>query len=212
MRPEAERPAFRELVDWIDGRLDAGAAARIAAWVESGDPHTRRTVDWLRGFRATARALPLHAPPPLVRQSLNQYFRRWSAGRAAGPRPTRLFQARLIFDSREDIALAGTRAAGDAAASVHLAFTTEIADLVVDAHPLGGGRIRLDGQVLPIEPIDAPVFEAEAQGVGFSARTVEGDELGRFSLADVPAGVQRLRAVNGRITIVADLDLGEFAQ
>jgi hypothetical protein len=207
MRPERERPDFRELVDWLDGSVDAGTAARITAWLQSGDPYTRRTVDWLRGFMATARALPLHDPPPLVRQNLNQYFKRWSEGRAAGPQPTRLIPARLMFDSRKEIALAGTRTAGDEASTVHLAFTTDVADLVVDAHPLGGGRLRLDGQVLPLEPLEAPVFEAEAQCEGFSARTVDGDELGRFSLANVPAGVCRLRAGNGEITIVADLDL-----
>jgi hypothetical protein len=207
MRPENERPEFAELVDWLDGRLDARAGARVAAWVESGDPHTCHTVAWLRGFMATARALPLRAPPPLVRQNLNQYFKSWSQGRAAGPRPTRLFVARLMFDSRRDVALAGARAAVDSTAGVHLAFTTDVADLVVDAHPLGGGRVRLDGQILPLEPLEAPVFEAEAEAEGFSARTVDGDELGRFSLADVPAGVRRLRAGNGEITIVADLDL-----
>jgi hypothetical protein len=207
MTPEGQRPDFRELVDWLDGRADPDAAARIAGWLESGDPHTRRSVEWLRGFMATARALPLHSPPPLVRQSLNQYFKRWREGRAAGPRPTRLLNARLMFDSREDIALAGMRAAGDAAPGVHLAYTTDVADLVVDAHPLGGGRARLEGQVLPLEPLEAPVFEAEAQGEGFAARTVDGDELGRFSLADLPAGVRRLRVDNGDITIVAELDL-----
>jgi hypothetical protein len=207
MTPESERPDFQELVDWIDGRVDDPAAARIAAWVESGDPHTCRMVDWLCGFMATARALPLHAPPPLVRQNLNQYFKHWSRGRAAGPRPTRLFEARLLFDSRRDVALAGARAATDSTASVHMAFSTDVADLVLDAHPLGAGHIRLDGQVLPFEPLTAPVFDIEVEGEGFSARTVDGDELGRFSLADVPSGVRRLRAGNGEITIVADFDL-----
>jgi hypothetical protein len=135
MRPEAHRPEFQELVDWLDGRLDVAAAARVAAWVDSGDPHTCRAVDWLRGFMATAHTLPLHAPPPLVRQNLNQYFRQWSRGRAAGPRPTRLFQARLMFDSRRDVALAGARAAIDSTASVHIGFSTDVADLVVDVGP-----------------------------------------------------------------------------
>jgi hypothetical protein len=213
MSPDGERPEFRELVDWLDGRLDPGAAARIAGWVQSGDPHTQRTVEWLRSFKAIARDLPLHEPPPLVRQSLNQYFRRWSEGRTAGPRPTRLFEARLMFDSRRDeMALAGTRAASDGAASVHLAFTTEVADVVLDAHPLGGGHVRLDGQVLPVEPLEAPVFEAEAEGDGFSVRTVDGDELGRFCLPEVPVTACRLRAGNGEITIVAPLHLREIAE
>ena len=53
----------------------------------------------------------------------------------------------------------------------------------------------------------APVFEASVTGPGFTIRTRDGDELGRFSLRDVPRTRCQLKASNGLITVVADLDL-----
>jgi hypothetical protein len=80
----------RTLLDWLDGRLDADAAERVAVWVAGGDERTVRTVEWLRGFLATARLLPLEEPPPSVRQGLRVYFARWSRARGvAGQQPGR---------------------------------------------------------------------------------------------------------------------------
>jgi hypothetical protein len=74
---DRRRPGFRTLLDWLEGRLDADAAERVAAQVAEADERTLRTVDWLRGFLTTARLLPLEEPPPVVRQGLRQYFARW---------------------------------------------------------------------------------------------------------------------------------------
>ena len=78
MSMDPGRPDFRTLLDWLEGRLDADQAARVAAQVAAADERTLRTLDWLRGFLTTARELPLEEPPPAVRQSLKQYFARWS--------------------------------------------------------------------------------------------------------------------------------------
>jgi hypothetical protein len=86
---DAGRPDFRTLLDWLEGRLDADRAERVAAQVAEADERTLRTVDWLRGFLTTARELPLEEPPPIVRQNLRQYFARWSRAQAAlGEYPT----------------------------------------------------------------------------------------------------------------------------
>lgn len=76
------RPDFRTLLDWLEGRLDADKAERVAVQVAEADERTLRTVDWLRGFLTAARGLPLEEPPPTVRQSLKQYFARWSRAQA----------------------------------------------------------------------------------------------------------------------------------
>jgi hypothetical protein len=76
-------PDVRTLLDWLEGRLDPDRAERVAAQVADADERTLRTVQWLRGFLATARELPLEEPPPMVRQSLKQYFARWSRAPAA---------------------------------------------------------------------------------------------------------------------------------
>jgi hypothetical protein len=206
MSRDPDHPGFATLLDWLEGRLDPDTAGQVAAHVALADERTRGTVDWLQGFLETARALPLHEPPPIVRQSLSQHFDSWRRVRA-GPRPRpREVRARLTFDSRQDLALAGVRSGAADDAAVHLVYSTEEGDLLIDAYRLGGGMVRLDGQVLLAGPPQAPVFEASVTGKDFTARTMDGDELGRFCIRDVPEGRCRLRASNGLITIVADLD------
>jgi hypothetical protein len=200
-------PDFETLVDWLEGRLDPRTAEQVAAQVADGDERTRCTVDWLRGFLATAHALPLHEPPPIVRQSLQQHFERWSRAKAELGQQPRVVHTRLLFDSRQDLALAGVRAGAGEDGTFHLAYTAEEGDLLVDVYRLEAGLVRLDGQVLLAQPRQAPVFEASVTGTGFTVRTKDGDELGRFSLRDVPARQCRLEATNGLVTVVAVLDL-----
>lgn len=209
MTAEAARPDFATLIDWIEGRLDAEAATEVADAVAAGDPRTRASVQWLHGFLATARTLPLHQPPPIVRQTLRQYFARWAEARAALDRPPVEYAAGVLFDSRQDLALVGVRAADDADDLVHLAFGTDVADLVVDVRRLGAGSVRIDGQVLLADPGAAPIFEASAHGRDVTLRSVDGDELSRFRLPAVPDHVSELRVSNGEIVLVAVLDLGE---
>jgi hypothetical protein len=206
-------PDFATLLDWVEGRLEPGVAAEVARQVVAGDARTLGIVAWLRQFHDMARELPLHEPPPLVRQRLQQYFDRWSGARATLTgepidtwEPIEL-RAILLFDSRRDVVTSSVRTADLADDVVHLAYTAELADLVIDVRRLGSRRVRLDGQVLLAEPSTAPVFEAAVRDGGLAARTVDGDELGRFSFADVPETVRHLWVSNGEIAIEADLDL-----
>jgi hypothetical protein len=200
-------PSFATLLDWLDGRLDATEASQVSARVAEGDSRTRAAVQWLQGFLATARAFPAPEPPPIVRQNLQQYFVRWSKAQAALRADPHLVDATMLFDSRQDLALAGFRGGGETDDAYHLAFTTEVADLVIDVRRIADGQVRLDGQVLLGDPAAAPVFAAEADGPGFRVRTVEGDELGRFTLSGVPAGRCRLTVSNGETVLQAELDL-----
>ena len=202
------RPDFAALLDWMEGRLDDDAAARVAAQVTEADERTRRTVDWLRGFLATAGAMPLHEPPPIVRQSLSQHFARWRRARAELESQPREVPVRLLFDSRQDLAPAGVRAGADDGDAIHLAYSADDGDLLLDVYDLGNGQVRIDGQALPADPQGAPVFEARASGAGFEARTTDGDELGRFSLPAVPQARCRLSASNGVLTFVAEVETG----
>jgi hypothetical protein len=220
MPADEPRPDLSSLLDWLEDRLPPADAARVAHQVATGDARLRGTVEWLRGFLTTAGALPLHQPPPLVRQSLRQYFARWTRARAVLDQRPRELAASALFDSRKDLAVTGVRSAAPADETIHLAYTTESADVVLDVRRLAGGRVRIDGQVLLADPGSPPVFEASVTGskftgskftgTGFTARAVDGDELGRFHLPDVPAGrdgVLELRVSNGEIAIVASLDL-----
>ena len=118
-----------------------------------------------------------------------------------------LVHATPLFDSRQDLALAGFRGGDEAEKSYHLAFTTDVGDVVIDVRRIADGQVRLDGQVLLGDPTAAPVFAAAATGPGFRVRTVDGDDLGRFTLPEVPAGPCRLELSNGEILLRAELDL-----
>jgi hypothetical protein len=154
-----------------------------------------------------ARSFPAPEPPPIVRQHLRQHFVRWSTARAALRAEPRVVDAALLFDSRQDLALAGFRGGDEAEDSYHLAFTADVGDLVIDVRRVGSGQLRLDGQVLLGDAATAPVFSAQAAGPGYTVRTVDGDELGRFTLPEVPAGRCRLEVSNGDIILQTELDL-----
>jgi len=202
----AGRPDFATLADWLEGRLDAETADRVAAAVERGDPGLLAAVDWLRGFMRCAEALPLRTPPPLVRQQLRQHFARWSRAKAILEQPVVRLPAVLMFDSRLDRPLTAVRGAADVDV-IHLAYRSDLADLVIDAHPLPDRRFRLEGQVLPISDSVAPVFEATVTGPGVEVRTIDGDELGRFALSPVPIEADALQVGNGELVLLAPLDL-----
>ena len=200
-------PSFATLLDWLEGRLDAAEASQVSAKVADGDRRTRAAVHWLQGFLATARAFPAPEPPPIIRQNLRQHFVRWRKAQVALRAEPDVVDAGLLFDSRQDLVQAGVRGGEETEGAYHLAFTTDVADLVIDVRRIGDGRLRLDGQVLPGDPAAAPVFTAEATAPGFRLRTVDGDELGRFTLPGVSAGRCRLEVSNGETMLRAELDL-----
>ena len=200
-------PSFATLLDWLEGRLDAAEASKVSAKVADGDRRTRAAVHWLQGFLATARAFPAPEPPPIIRQNLRQHFVRWRRAQVALRAQPDVVDAGLLFDSRQDLVQAGVRGGAETDDAYHLAFSTDVADLVIDVRRITAGRVRLDGQVLPGDPAAAPVFTAEVTGPGFHLRTVDGDELGRFTLPEVPVGRCRLQVGNGETILRAELDL-----
>lgn len=203
---DSARPDMAQLADWLEDRLPAEDARQVSDAVAHGEASLQARAQWLRSFLDCAHALPMHLPPPLVRQRLRQYFTRWSRAREILERPVPRIKVALVFDSRMDRPLVGVRGGTDDEV-VHLAFQGEVADLVLDVHPLAGDAVRIEGQVLPISSEVAPIFEAAATGPGLDVRTVDGDELGRFTLSPVPRSADRLQAGNGDLVLVADLDL-----
>lgn len=202
-----EQPSFTMILDWLEGRLDPAATDVVARSVAAGDERTSRTLEWLRGFIETAQGHPLHQPPALVRQRLRHHFAEWSRTRLPTPRAPEEFGSSLLFDSRHDFDLVGVRAVDDADEILHLAYTSEVADLVIDAARTEPGRLRVLGQVLPLDPTSAPIFEALIVGEDFTGRTVDGDDTGRFAFDDVPETVSTLRVSNGEFIVEVELGL-----
>ncbi|QYJ02984.1 hypothetical protein KUV85_11630 [Nocardioides panacisoli] len=194
-------PTFRELADWIDGRLDDERAATVAAYVASGDADTRDAVAWLREFKQAAGLLPLQAPPPEVGEAARDAFRQLRTPRGVDPR---WFTVR--FDSRLAPA-AGIRTTGTAPASFHLDLEGHGLTVSVDLTRVDETHLDVDGAIRGADadasrtsrPV-AVVFLA----AGEELATVPVDRRGHFATR-VPVEVDELRVVAGGGVIRARL-------
>ncbi len=204
MTGSARAPRIAVLMDWLEHRLPPQEMATVARAVETGDERLKETVAWLRDFLDTTSKHRLEEPPPIVRQSLQQHFRRWSG--AADQVPEATVVGDLLFDSRRDLSQAAVRSVGTDEADFHLAYRSTVGDLVLDISPTRDGYVRLEGQLLHNDG-DLMAFTAELRTPSFTVRSVGGDDYGRFSFDEVPAAVGRLTVHNGELSITADVDL-----
>lgn len=207
MTGQEQPPDFAMVLDWVEGRLDTATAARVAE-AAVHDPRVRQIVAWLRRFHGAAAALPLVDPPPIVGQRLRQYFRRWARAREELAREPVEVVARMLFDSRQDVALVDLRTADADTDIAHLAFTSDPADVVLDVRRLGPGRVRIEGQVLPTDGVER-AYAVEATGPRMTAvHSVGGDRHGRFLLPELPDRVDRLRLDSGELVLLVQFDVG----
>jgi hypothetical protein len=205
-RPEPS-PDFATVLDWVEGRLDEATAALVAE-AAVHDHRVRQIVAWLGGFHQAAAALPLVDPPPIVAQRLRQYFTRWSRARVELTREPVHVVARMLFDSRQDVALVDLRSADDVDELTHLAFTSDVADVVLDVRKLGPGRVRIEGQVLPADGVDR-AFAVEATGPRMTpVHSASGDGRGGFRLTELPDRVDKLRMDSGELVVLVQFDVG----
>ncbi len=196
--PEAV-PDFATVIDWVEGRLEPAAAARVAD-AAVRNPRVREIVAWLRGFHAAAATLPLVDPQAQRRPSFEPGDRE---------EPVEVV-ARILFDSRQDLAVAALRAdaADDIVDIAHLAFTSDPADVLLDVRRLGPGRVRIEGRVLAADDVGR-AYAVEATGPRMTAvRSAGGDQDGRFRLAELPDRVERLRLDGGGLVLVLQFDVG----
>lgn len=196
-------PTFRELLDWVEGRLDGERAQAIDARVASGDESIAATVAWIRGFLAFGRSHPIPEPPPILRQRLRQSFRR----HIGAAEPASMQRAELVFDSRSDAVLAGVRGGSDPEDGYRLAFAAEPIGVLIDVVPESAGTVSLAGQVLA-EETDAPVWAATIDHATGTLTAIDGDSDGCFAIAGVPVDTTKLTLSNGVVEIVIEGPLG----
>jgi hypothetical protein len=183
-------PTFSELVDWLEGKLPAAEAARIAQAVQT-DAQTQANVTWLRKFAELSDKIALAAPSPQVRNTLEARF----AEHVAANRPPSFWQwltATLSFDSRQQLATSGVRRGEFAPEKYQLMYVTDVADVVLHVEPQHKG-INLYGQLL----LNADGTELTGLGVqlvmaGVGAGLVEVDEVGEFAFVGINAGIYDL--------------------
>jgi hypothetical protein len=201
--PAADEPTFRQLVDWVEGRLTRTEAAAVQAAIEAGGPSVGETVAWVRGFIEFGRSHPLPAPPPLVRQRLRQSFGRHH-GWAGPPRRER---AELMFDSRDDAVVVGVRGGPSFDDGYRLAFATDTLGVLVDVLPESNDTIRLEGQVLTPQGV-APVWQITVHHPGGRHTAIDGDANGSFAIDGVPLDTDRVVLSNGELDVEIDQPLG----
>ncbi|MDH4279298.1 MAG: hypothetical protein OEW83_14595 [Acidimicrobiia bacterium] len=203
---QSDKPTFGQLLDWIEGRLTREAAARFEQQ-STFDEETQASIAWIKGFRRFGRSHPIPAPPPIVKQRLMQAFERHH-GR---DQPVVLQTANLMFDSRDDVVMAGVRGFEEIDEGYQLTFTTETHGVLIDVFATGESTRRIEGQVLGVEGEDS-VWVVTVDHAGRSITDIHGDTNGSFSLDDVPTTVDTLQLSNGRTTINVPQPLGRSAE
>jgi hypothetical protein len=202
-RRDGSAPTFRQLVDWVEGRLTRRDATEVGAAVDRGGPDVERTVAWIRDFIELGRRHPLPTPPPIVRQRLRQSF-----GRHNGQLPPlRRETADLMFDSRDDAVVAGVRGGPSLDDGYRLAFASESVGVLVDVLPASDRTVDLEGQVLTPDG-SAPVWEVTVHHPRGRRTDSGGDRNGSFSIDDVPLDVISLRLSNGEVELDIPHPLG----
>jgi hypothetical protein len=192
---------FADVVDWIDGRLDDGAAAQVAAAV-AADAELARSAEWYRTFRAASERMVLHSPPQEIRDLL---MRRFTSSRPAAPGILERVHATVAFDSATAQLAFGVRAA-DTGAVRHLVAESGTVDVALDLYP-EDREVRVEGQLLPADP-DAPAHgTVRLVRDGTELAVTEADDGGRFAFSPVaPGGVLLVVTIDG-VLIEADVSL-----
>ena len=195
---------FSELLDWLEGRLPPDQAHALAERLETADAATQADLEWLRLFQQTRQSVRFATPPPGVRETLKQRFAAYAEAR----QPPGLFQrwlATLTFDSRAQPAAAGLRSAqrADQGPQRQLIYTTEAAEIALTIQPgLPDKNFIVSGQIFPAGDIPAHTFSIQllhdVQEVGLAAA----DELGEFTIADLPAGEYEMVVSAGQYEVV----------
>ncbi len=200
-------PRLTRLVDLIEARLSPQEVVLVEQQLAAGGVRADHALRWTKQFLAVASAVPLYDAPEEVRERLRLSFAASRLASAALEETSVEVTLALLFDSSRDLELAGTRSGDQDDDVVHLAYSSEEADLVLDISGTAAGTLRIEGQVLPVTSQSAGEFQSQLSFDGLEPRAAACDSHGRFSFEGVVPGQQRLRAGNGNLVLVADLNL-----
>lgn len=152
--------------------------------------------EWLESVLRASERLPLAEVPAPVSQRLRRMM--------DPPVLAEHHELELVHDSRGDRQLVGVRGA-DSIRGWTLWYASPRADLIVDVLPVDGGQFALEGQVLMHAAVGPVAFRAHLRGpVDVDTSS---DWLGRFELGAVPDGRYALHADEGRVELLAHVDL-----
>ena len=193
-------PGFEQLIDHLDGRLEAAAAETVAEHLVSGCEQCAADRTWYESVRRVTAADDSIEPPPWVLKRAIQVF---DGARKRSGLPRRLGDiiANLVFDSLSGPALAGARAAEAAEHQLLYRADDFNIDLLLEASEQ---RMTLRGQILRE---GESLFEStsgislELIGEGRQVRSVCTNEVGEFTIPAIEFGRYDLRIEADEVTI-----------
>jgi hypothetical protein len=192
---------FSRLVDWVEGRLPVEEARAVEEQVAEADSGTLADVAWLRKFvRATDNGV-LESPPQQVRDVLIARFEAYAEGRRA-PGFLKRVVARLALDSDLRPAI-GLRAVGAQPSRRQLIYSADAFDVALNIRSRSPDRnLDLEGQLFPREQEELEPFSVQLLQDGTEFALTAADELGSFTLRQVPPGVYEIVLSTDRIEIL----------
>lgn len=199
-------PSFAELVDWVEGRLDADEAARVSRELAQAGPAAREAVAWLREFVEASSATVFAEPPARIREALTSRFAE-ATGSAEPPGLLERVRAALVWDSRRQPGLALARSVASPVTECHLVYRAAGIDVALDIYPLGTSWVQVAGQVLPPADVISPVSSVRLMRHTHTLAMAPLDELGEFSFARVQPGSYEMRLLGASLEITVDVDL-----
>ncbi len=195
----AGKPTLTDLLDWVEGRLSEERSDQVSAYVDTADPTTLETVEWIRGILEGARSMPLVQPPADLSARLRDVF----GGLHSPQQGSEWSDASLLYDTRLGLTAAGVRSADD---GVHLAFTSELGRFVIDAAPAAPGEVDIHGLIMLEDADGTGVDLAFLQG-GSLRRAARATRDGRIDVRGVPVDVDELWLTSEGTRVRARLDL-----
>jgi len=201
---ESNAPRFSELLDWLEGRLPPDKARAVAEHIQAADPATQADLDWLRLFLQARQSVQFASPPIGVRETLRRDFAAYAEAREP-PGPFQRWLATLTFDSRAQPVTAGLRSAQRAAEGPRrqLIYTTEAAEIALTVQSiLPDKNFIVTGQIFPMGDTPTDTFSIQLLRDAWEVALAATDELGEFTLADLPAGEYDIVVSAGQYEVV----------
>lgn len=187
MMADSQIPDTARLADWLEGKLSPADTAVLTQLV-AANPPLQEQVAWLQQFLQISQTTILADPPATVRQAAAAAF----AAYAQNKRPSGLLQsliATLTADNWQRPALAGARHVSLRSEPRQLIYSSDLADVALNAHMPGGSQdIDLDGQLFPLDDSDPTDFIIQLLQNGVERHLAFTDALGKFSLTGLPPG------------------------
>jgi len=186
---------MEQILDWLEGRSSAQAAAMVAAQVAGADAALQAQVAWARAFLQLGEAVIVEAPPSALHQKLQQLFvehRRQKQAAEAEPGFLQRLVAALTFDSFLQPGLAGVRST-QMLDLRQLVYSTEVADVALNVRRERAlGNHTIAGQLLPTSDLDLATVSVQLLQNDREARITLADPLGEFIFMELPAGEYQL--------------------